>query len=163
MDNLSAATHELRKTGGRTLTSRFKGVLDHFKLDASRIQPGEAHENGVVEKGHDLFKSNVDQALRIRGNRDFPTVEAYLAFVAHVVERDLHAGRGAKLAEERAALRPLPSTRLPEYTRLFAQVRRWSTIQVVKRPYSVAAHRPRGRSAPVRRRLGRKGTDMGTS
>lgn len=137
MDNLSAATHELRKTGGRTLTSRSKGVLDHFDLDSSRIQPGEAHENGVVEKGHDLFKSAIDQALRLRGSRDFPTVDVYLAFVAHIVERDLHSGRGTKFAEERSALRPLPSSRLPEYTRLVVQVRRWSTIQIAKRPYSV--------------------------
>jgi hypothetical protein len=137
MDNLSAATHELRLTGGRSLTTRFKAVLDHFALDASRIRPGEAHENGVVEKGHGVFKSALDQALRLRGSRDFPSVETYLAFVAQIVERDLHAGRDAKIAEERSVLRPLPSTRLPEYTRLLVQVRRWSTIQVAKKPYSV--------------------------
>lgn len=137
MDNLSAATHELKETGGRTLTTRFSAVLDHFGLSSSRIQPGEAHENGVVEKGHDLLKRALDQALRLRGSRDFPTVAAYLDFVAHVVERDLHAGRAAKLAEERALLRALPATRLPAYTRIFVEVRRWSTIHLLKRIYSV--------------------------
>lgn len=137
MDNLSAATHELRETGGRSLTTRFRAVLEHFGLDSSRIRPGEAHENGVVEKGHDLLKSALDQALRLRASRDFPNIAAYLAFVAEVVERDLHAGRGTKIAEERAHLRALPSTRLPEYTRIFAEVRRWSTIQILKRTYSV--------------------------
>ncbi len=63
-DNLSAATHELEVTGGRALTRRFADVLDHFGLVSSRIQPGEAHENGVVEKGHDVLKSALDQALR---------------------------------------------------------------------------------------------------
>lgn len=137
MDNLSAATHELKETGGRTLTTRFRAVLDHFGLQSSRIQPGEAHENGVVEKGHDLLKSALDQALRLRGSRDFPAVPAYVAFVAEVIERDLHAGRAAKIAEERAQLRALPTTRIPEHTRIFAEVRRWSTIQVLKRTYSV--------------------------
>lgn len=135
-DNLSAATHEL-KLGGRALTQRFREVLDHFELSSSRIRPGEAHENGVVEKGHDVLKSALDQALRLRGSRDFGDVDAYLAFVAEIVARDLHAGREAKLAEERARLRPLPSTRLPEFTRLFAKVRKWSTIQVLRRTYSV--------------------------
>jgi len=138
MDNLSAATHELRE-GGRTLTTRFKAVAEHFEFIPSRIQPGEAHENGVVEKGHDVFKSAIDQALRIRGSREFLSVDSYVAFVAQIVERDLHAGREAKFEEERKLLRPLPATRLPEYTRSFVEVRRWSTIQVLRRTYSVPA------------------------
>jgi len=138
MDNLSAATHELRE-GGRTLTTRFKAVTEHFGVVSSRIQPGEAHENGVAEKGHDVLKSALDQALRIRGSREFPSVGSYLEFVGQIVERDLHAGREAKFAEEMKVLRPLPATRLPEYTRSLVEVRRWSTIQVVKRTYSVPA------------------------
>ncbi|MDV7400040.1 IS21 family transposase, partial [Arthrospira platensis SPKY1] len=64
-DNLSAATHELKLTGGRALTQRFREVLDHYGLSSSRIRPGEAHENGVVEKGHDVLKSALEQALRL--------------------------------------------------------------------------------------------------
>lgn len=135
-DNLSAATHEL-STGGRSLTKKFADVLDHFGLVSSRIQPGEAHENGVAEKGHDLLKSALDQALRLRGSRDFASTDAYVAFVREVVARDLHMGRDAKIAEERTQLRPLPTTRLPDYTRLLVEVRRWSTIQVIGRTYSV--------------------------
>jgi len=51
-DNLSAATHELRESGGRTLNARFQAVLDHYDLKSTRIQPGESHENGVVEQRH---------------------------------------------------------------------------------------------------------------
>ena len=39
-DNLSAATHELKRSGGRQLTVRFRQVLEHYGLDSSRIQPG---------------------------------------------------------------------------------------------------------------------------
>jgi hypothetical protein len=41
------------------------------------------------------------------------------------------------LAEERARLRPLPSTRLPEYSPYTAIVRQWSTIHFAKKVYSV--------------------------
>jgi transposase len=123
MDNLSAATHELRLTGGRDLTKRFRAVLDHYGLKSSRIQVGKAHENGVVEKGHDLLKSALEQALRLRGSREFATIEAYLSFVQNVVTRDLHASRETKFAEERSCLRALPASRLPEYTRIEVEVR----------------------------------------
>jgi hypothetical protein len=137
LDNLSAATHQLKETGGRALTKRFAEVADHYGFTASRIRPGEGHENGVVEKGHDVLKRALEQALILRGSRDFASVEAYVAFVGSIVEQRLLAGRGDRIAIERAALRPLPSTRLPEYTRAHAVVRKWSTINVGKRIYSV--------------------------
>lgn len=136
-DNLSAATHELAKTGGRGLTRRFADVVTHFGFRPSRIQPGESHENGVVEKAHHLLKSALEQALLLRGSRDFPSVEAYRAFVQRVVDEKFHEGREARLAEERTALKPLPSSRLPEYTRVVVAVRKWSTIPVAGHIYSV--------------------------
>ena len=137
LDNLSAATHELALTGGRTLTRRFAEVRDHFGFKASRIRPGESHENGVVEKAHDLLKSALDQALRLRGSREFATVPDYLAFAQRVVYDKFNRGSEAKLAEERALLRPLPASRLPEYTRVAARVRKWSTVNLSGRIYSV--------------------------
>jgi len=73
----------------------------------------------------------------LRGSRDFPTVAAYMGFVQRVVEETFHQGREARLAEERAALRPLPSSRVPEYTKVVVGVRRWSTIPVSGHIYSV--------------------------
>ena len=137
LDNLSAATHELRKTGGRGLTKRFAEVVKHYDFDASRIQPGESHENGVVEKAHHLLKSAIEQALLLRGSRDFPSVEIYLVFVERVIAETFHQSREALFVEERDALKPLPSSRLPEYTRVLVDVRKWSTIAVAKRAYSV--------------------------
>jgi Mu transposase, C-terminal domain len=137
LDNMSAATHELVSTGGRTLTRRFAHVVDHYDFEASRIEPGEAHQNGIAEKAHDLLKTALDQALIVRGSRDFATIEAYLVFVREIVERRFHRGREAAISEERAALAPLPAHRLPEYTRVSAKVRRWSTVHVAGRVYSV--------------------------
>jgi hypothetical protein len=137
LDNLSAATHELVRTGGRALTARFAGVVEHYGFQASRIEPGEGHQNGVAEKAHHLLKKAIDQALRLRGSRDFATVEAYVAFVEQLVEEKFHAGHEDKLALERAALEPLPAMKIPEYTRVEATVRSWSTINVLGRIYSV--------------------------
>jgi len=137
LDNLSAATHELGRAGGRSLTKRFAEVVDHFGFEASRIQPGESHENGVVEKAHDLLKGALDQALRLRGSREFASVPDYLAFAHHVVDEKFNGKLQTKLAEEHAHLRPLPASRLPEYTKMTARVRKWSTINLSSRIYSV--------------------------
>lgn len=136
-DNLSAATQELRHSGGRTLTKRYADVLDHYGLRSTRIEPGESHQNGGAEKAHDLFKKALDQALVLRGSRDFDTVEAYVAFVQEQVIARRNARAGARLEEERRQLRPLPTSRLPEYTPFSPRVTSWSTITVGKRIYSV--------------------------
>jgi hypothetical protein len=139
LDNMSAATHELLESGGRCLTRRFAHVVDHYRFEASRIEPGEAHQNGVVEKANDLLKTALNQALILRGSRDFPTADAYMEFVHEVVARRFHHGHLAEISEERAALAPLPSHRLPEFTKVSAKVRRWSTVHVAGRAYSVSS------------------------
>lgn len=140
-DNLSAATHELKKSdgrGGRSLTKRFKAVLDHYELKSTRIRPGKSNENGVVEHRNYRTKNAVTQALIIRGSRDFDSVQDYERFVIDVVERTHNSQLSAdKLAAERAALRPLPATAVPNYTTYIVAVRSWSTIRVGKRSYSV--------------------------
>ena len=117
-DNLSAATHELKRSGGRQLTVRFQQVLDHYGLRSSRIQPGKPHENGVAEQSHFRTKTALEQALLLRGDTDFDDEAAYLRFVRAVVDEARNAAAATRLAEERPYLRPLPSARIPEYTTL---------------------------------------------
>jgi hypothetical protein len=135
-DNLSAATHELRHSGGRVLTERFAAVLAHYGLRSTRIHPGASHENGVVEQAHERLKSVLAQALVVQGSRDFATLAAYQAFIDGVVAR-LNERRAERIAEERRHLRPLPPAPLPSYTVSRVVVRRWSTIRVASRTYSV--------------------------
>jgi hypothetical protein len=134
-DNLSAATHQIRG-GGRCLNRRFADVVTHYGATSTRIEPGKSHENGVAEKAHDTLKSAVEQALIVRGRRDFASVDAYMAFLGEVRDR-LNAPRAAALEHERRHLRPLPATRVAEYTAYTATVRQWSTIHFAKRVYSV--------------------------
>jgi hypothetical protein len=138
-DNLSAATHELKASGGRALTVRFRAVLDHYGMRSSRITPGRAHENGVAEQAHQRLKSLVAQALLVRGHAAFDDLAAYEAFVQEVVAYWRNRPAEARLAEERSALRTLPSAAIPSYTTYYPVVRRWSTIRVAHRTYSVPA------------------------
>ena len=136
-DNLSAATHELKRTGGRALTKRFEEVLEHYGLRSTRIRPGEGHENGVAERGNDLVKQVLTQALLLRGSRDFASLAEYQTFVDETLERKLNSRASEKLAAERASLRPLPASRLPTYTTYRAKVRSFSTFRIGSRSYSV--------------------------
>jgi hypothetical protein len=135
-DNLSAATHELKLTGGRGLTGRYRGLLEHYGMRSTRIRPGESHENGVVEGKHERTKSALAQALVIRGSKEFAGVEQYMAFVNDVVATSNRA-RGDKMAVEREHLLPLPSSPVPVYTPYQPRVSCWSTMRVGSRIYSV--------------------------
>lgn len=150
-DNLSAATHELKSSRGRALNRRFREVLDHYGLESTRIRPGRSNENGVVEQGHRRLKTALEQALLLRGSRAFESIAAYEAFVAEVVAK-LNAGVGDAFRVERLHLAPLPDVRVPDYTIEHATVRKWSTIRVRGRTYSVPSrligHRVEARLHP---------------
>jgi len=62
-DNLSAATHELRETNGRTLNQRYAALLAHYGLQATRTNPRSSHENGLVEQAHYRLKTALAQAM----------------------------------------------------------------------------------------------------
>lgn len=147
-DNLSAATHELKRSGGRALTDRFAALLAHYGLRSTRIHPGRSHENGVVEQAHHRLKRALEQALVIRGSHEFATIEAYETFVQEVVER-LNRRCAKKLEEERTRLRPLPEQRLPAHTTYRVKVQRWSTIRISRKTYSVPS-RLRGHEVEAR-------------
>lgn len=134
-DNLSAATHQI-PGGGRELNRRFADVLTHYGAKSTRIEPGKSNQNGVVEKANDVLKSALEQALVLRGSRDFASVAKYMELVREIRDR-INAPKAARLAEERPHLLPLPSCRLPAYTTYTATVRQWSTIHFAHRVYSV--------------------------
>lgn len=139
-DNLSAATRELKRSGGRALTTRFRQVLEHYGARSTRIRPGESHENGIAEKGHDLVKQALRQALVLRGSRDFASLEAYQSFVEETIADRLLPRIEPRVAEERRHLRPLPPRRLPSYTTYELKVRSTSVIRLGKRAYSVPSN-----------------------
>ena len=135
-DNLSAATHELRDSRGRAINASYEAVLAHYGVEATRTNPRSSHENGVVEQRHRRLKNALDQALILRGSRDFDSEEEYRTFVRRIVDRRNRLVR-SKLKSERRHLHPLPPAPVPEYVNYRVRVRRWSTIRVANRTYSV--------------------------
>ncbi len=135
-DNLSAATHELAKSRGRGFTERYQELLDHYGMRGSKNTPGRGHENGDVESSHGGLKNVVDQRLRLRGSRDFESVEAYWAFI-EALASERNAGREARFGEECAVLKPLPARALPAYRDEEVRVKRWGIIRVVNKPYTL--------------------------
>ena len=137
-DNLSAATHELAESRGRDFTERYRELIDHYGLRASRNFPGNAHENGDVESANGGLKNAIDQRLRLRGSRAFVSKEAYEGFLESCVQAR-NATRHARIEEERAQLRALPVRALPAYRESYATVSRASAVRVLKHSYSVSS------------------------
>ncbi len=133
-DRMSAAVNNL--TERREFTARYQALLAHYGLVGEKINPRAAHENGDAESSHRHFKTAVDQALLLRGSRDFASREQYAAFV-ETVRRQRNAGRAQRLAEEQALLRPLPPQRLESCKRLDVTVTSGSVIHVQNNVYSV--------------------------
>ena len=135
-DNLSAAVVSLERSGLRHYTERYQALMAHYRMQPSTNQPGEAHENGDVEQAHFRFKDAVDQALRLRGSRDFLDRAAYLRFLADLV-RLRNQTRQQKWAEEREQLQLLPTMPLDPAQEVRVTVSRFSTIRVLRNTYSV--------------------------
>jgi hypothetical protein len=135
-DHLSAAIHPLDVEGRAQATTRYSALMAHYGLEPTTNNAGEAHENGDVEQSHHRFKMAVDQALRVRGSRDFPDRSAYAHFLQNLV-RQRNLTREAHWSQERQALRPLPSMPLDLCRELRATVTRFSTIHVMGNTYSV--------------------------
>ena len=135
-DNAAALTHEIRRSRGRALNESYAALLDHYGLRSTRTNPGAGHENGVAEHAHYRLKDALDQALMLRGSRDFDSTGTYAGFVRQVVAKRNRLVQG-KLEQERPHLRPLPPAPVPEYVNYRAKVRKWSTIQAAGRTYTV--------------------------
>src|SRR5881227_1971924 len=135
-DHLSAAVRQLRKEEREDWTVRYQALMQHYGMQPTWNNTGVAHENGDVEQSHYRFKQAVDQALRARGSRDFPTRAAYEHFLQELV-RNRNLNRTVRFATEREALRPLPATALAPCKELRVTVSRFSTIQVLGNTYSV--------------------------
>ena len=133
-DNLSAAT--FKGPERREFTESYLALMRHYGMTPTRNRPGEAHENGDVEQSHYRLKERVDQALLLRGQRDFRDSVQYHQFLREIFSaRNL--SRSERWKEEGVTLKPLPPYRLEDYREYRVMVSTGSTIQVAKNTYSV--------------------------
>jgi hypothetical protein len=135
-DNLSAAIRPLSPAESEQWTLRYRALMAHYGMQPTTNTPGEANENGDVEQAHYRFKQAVDQALRVRGSRDFEDRAAYTHFL-HELARRRNQTRQERWQQERAALRPLPTLPLNPCRELRLRVSPFSTITVLRNTYSV--------------------------
>jgi len=105
-------------------------------MEPTRNNKGVKHENGAIESPHRHLKAKIDQKLRLRGSRDFGSMEEYRAFVAEIVRKQ-NERCSAKLSEERRHLRPLPSFRTRDYEVESVPVPSTGVINVRQAYYSV--------------------------
>ena len=120
-DSLSAAYRNLDAEAAADITGRYESFCGHYGLLASRNNPGEAHENGSIEAHNNHLKVAIDQALILRGSRDFPDLASWRRFVDEVVARR-NRRREAAVRIEMAALKPLPARRTTDFTEVIARV-----------------------------------------
>jgi transposase len=135
-DHMGAAVRPLDAAGRQDFTDRYRGLMAHYGMEPTLNNAGVAHENGDVEQAHYRLKLAVDQALRVRGSRDFVDRAAYERFVQEVV-RQRNLTRQVRFAGERRVLRPLPAMPLAPCRELRITVTRFSTIHVLENTYSV--------------------------
>jgi hypothetical protein len=133
-DRLTAAVNN--HCDKNLFTERYQALLAHYGLKAQAIQARQAHQNGDVEQSHHRFKTAVDQALMLRGDRDFRDRAAYEQFLATLCDQR-NSNRRQRFAEERSQLRTLPRGRIDDWHWQTVRVRPGSTIRIGNNTYSV--------------------------
>jgi len=133
-DNLTSAVNKVGNP--EVFTDNYRGLAGHYHFDSQKIQPGCPNENGDIEQRHHRLKKAVDQALMLRGSRDFASREEYEQFLSKLFDQ-LNSGRKERLKEELALLRRLPRKRHDDFTQIKCKVTRFSTIRVLKNSYSL--------------------------
>jgi len=135
-DRMTLAVHP--DGNPEVFTRNYQALMKHYGIEAEATNAYSGHENGDCEQAHHRFKTAVEQALLLRGSRDFASREEYEVFLRQVQDRR-NAGRRQKVAEEVSHLCQLPVRRLETLLRLRVKVSQGSTIRVLKNTYSVPA------------------------
>jgi len=133
-DGLGAAyrhTDEAEK-----FTQRYKALLNYYGIAGEKIQPGKPHENGDAEQSHYRIKEAVDQALMLRGSRDFADEAEHERFLRKIF-RQRNSGRMRRFGKEMELLRALPPRRMLDYKEEDVRVNSFSLIRVAQNSYSV--------------------------
>ena len=126
-DSLSAAFKNLQQE--QDFTVRYTALLEHYGMCGTRNNPGVSHENGSVESAHRYLKEAVDQALLLRGHREFADRAAYETLVRDVVMRR-NRRHAAAFRIEREQLQDLPVRRTTDFVEEEARVTRCGTFTV---------------------------------
>jgi hypothetical protein len=133
-DRLTTAVHKADHP--EDFTRRYQDLVDHYRISPCKTNPNSPNENGDVEQRNYRFKKAVDQALLLRGTRNFDDRVEYEQFL-HKLFAQLNAGRNKRFMEEQAVLHRLPKRRIDSCKKQNIKVGPSSTIRVNHNVYSV--------------------------
>lgn len=133
-DNLTAAV--VNHGNSHVFNESWAAFLGHYEVKPSKNNAGVSHENGSVEKSHDLLKNALKQGLMLRGSKEFASVAEYEKFVRCILDQR-NAGRKKRLAEEMAVMKELPERDWNDPKEVWPTVTSFSTISVDRVVYSV--------------------------
>lgn len=145
-DHLTAAYNNQPEQ--EELTRRYAGLCADYGMQPTKNNLGESQENGSVEARQHSLKQAVDQALLLRGSRDFADLEAYRRFVDGIISQ-LNRKIQKRLAEERPYLHDLPRQRSVDWWETAVRVSTNGVFRVANVAYS-APSRLRGYLLHVR-------------
>jgi hypothetical protein len=142
-DNSTAATHRIpdgrsvvAEGGKRPFNEDYVAMMRHFGMTPRTTEVGEKEQNGDAEASNRVLKRALEQALLVRGSRDFESVDAWQSFIDDVVRKGNRA-QGRRVADELSAMRELHVDSLPEFIEEDVLVSDWSTVRVKHCAYSV--------------------------
>jgi hypothetical protein len=142
-DCSTAATHRIPdgqaqrfEDGKRPFNEAYLVLMRHYGMTPRTTEVGAKEQNGDVEAGHGALKRRLEQALLVRGSRDFESADAWQTFVDGVV-RKANVARSKRVVEDLAGMRELDVAKLPEYVDEEVRVSEWSTVRVRHNAYSV--------------------------
>ena len=133
-DSLSSAVNNMNNL--EEFNRRYEGLMKYYGVKPQHTNPASPHENGDAEQSHHRFKKAVEQALMLRGSRDFGDMAEYAQFLKDVFAQR-NAGRRQRLAEELAVMWELPARRMESARRERVKVDSGSLIHVERNAYSV--------------------------
>jgi hypothetical protein len=134
-DSLAAAVRN--HTSRKEFTERYAALMDYYHCEAERTNARCANENGDVESSNGHLKDRIEQALLLRGSRNFATREQYVVFVEALIKR-ANDNRRKKFLDDLAHLNRLPDQQLDtDDTIKGVRVSSSSTINVRTNTYSV--------------------------
>ena len=136
-DNSSTATHQIKRGDDeRTFNDAYAVFCRHLKVQPRTINLACPNEQGDVESAHRHLIRRIKTHLAIRGSSDFSGQAAYQEFIDQVCA-GANSLRAAKVAEEIARLRPLPTQRYPETEQIGVSVTCGATVRLKQQTYSV--------------------------
>ena len=135
-DSLSAAFRNISKDDGEDLTESFRQLCDHYGMQATRNNRGVPHENGAIEGAHGHLKRAIEDALALRGSKDFPTLDGYRDFIAKIAGH-VNLRRNKHIEAEREVLQALPCQRTTDYKETTVRITRSSGFVLRKVFYTV--------------------------